>query len=198
MEYTLEKMECVICMQTTDKMYKVNCGSSVDHTMCIGCEGEWRSKMPLQDGMRTMTCPTCRQPELERTVESLQRELVRMNQQDPVEVVVQRIMNQFASIYGAETASMLRPTLVSMARDDHAPIAAVARAAVARTTVARTTIARTSARTSERTRPPIVPCASGSDCRSRSVLTTRTKTHMKCRTCNVVACCRNCRTCLTC
>jgi len=64
-------------MQTTNKIYKVTCGSSVPHLMCFECEGEWRYNMTLQDGPKIITCPTCRQPERERTVESMKREFIR-------------------------------------------------------------------------------------------------------------------------
>jgi hypothetical protein len=184
-------MECVICMQTTEEIYKVNCGSRVDHTICFGCEGEWRSKMPLQDGMRTMTCPTCRQPEHERTVDSLTRELKRMNQQDPIAVCVDRIVHHFTTIYGVNMANAYRSTLTMMAstsdpifvRTVSDPVSDPVQRSMQPSTVRR---------------PSIVPCASGRDCRTRSAVNTRTKTHMKCRRCNLVACCRNCKTCITC
>jgi hypothetical protein len=56
-------------------MYKVSCGSTVDHEICFECESQWRAKMTIRDGKRVMTCPTCRQEETSRTVESLEREL---------------------------------------------------------------------------------------------------------------------------
>lgn len=37
--------------------------------LCFGCEIQWRSKMPLREGKRVMTCPTCRQPERENRIE---------------------------------------------------------------------------------------------------------------------------------
>ena len=61
-------------MELKDDITKVSCGSLVDHNICFGCEEKWRSKMPLQGGVRIMKCPTCRQPEQYRTIESLQRE----------------------------------------------------------------------------------------------------------------------------
>ena len=176
-------MECLICLQTTDKMYKVNCRSSVPHEMCFGCEEDWRAQAPVgEDGMRKMTCPHCRQKEGDRSAESLTRELVRLNRQDPVATCVDRIIAQFTVIYGVDMANTMRSTLMTMAStpNDRPVVRASVRASA------------------PRTRPPIVPCASGRDCRSRSVLTTRTKTHMKCRQCNLVACCRNCKTCLSC
>lgn len=56
-------------------MYKVTCGSTVDHEICFECEGQWRAKMAIRDGKRVMSCPTCRQEETTRTVDSLEREL---------------------------------------------------------------------------------------------------------------------------
>jgi hypothetical protein len=49
----------------------VSCGSK--HPICYGCEMKWRRRMPLTDGVRIMTCPTCRRPEQYRTIASLQR-----------------------------------------------------------------------------------------------------------------------------
>ena len=70
-------MDCQICMETfaQDNLHKVGCSSQVDHLICFDCESKWRSKMLVRDGKRVMTCPTCREPELERTKESMQREL---------------------------------------------------------------------------------------------------------------------------
>ena len=68
-------MTCQICLESfeQDKLYKVGCKSSVEHLICYECEGKWRS-IP---GCTQMTCPTCRQPEVERTIDSIQRELNR-------------------------------------------------------------------------------------------------------------------------
>jgi hypothetical protein len=41
-------------------------------------------------------------------------------------------------------------------------------------------------------------CSSGRDCRSRSRVSDRTKTHLKCRNCRVMFCCNVCRTCVSC
>jgi hypothetical protein len=68
-------MECQICMEIKPGD-KVSCGSIVPHNLCFDCEHTWRSKMPLQGGVRIMNCPTCRQPEQYRTIESLQRDSV--------------------------------------------------------------------------------------------------------------------------
>jgi hypothetical protein len=78
----IANIECEICLEvfTSDSVSMVNCGSTVPHNLCYFCEGEWRSKMPLQEnGMRIMKCPTCRGPEQDRTKESLEREVIRLN-----------------------------------------------------------------------------------------------------------------------
>ena len=102
-------MDCVICMQTTDEIYKVTCGSSVPHLMCFECEGEWRAKMPLQDGLKLMTCPTCRQPERERTMESMKREIHRLQQEVAQLKQGQRV--RLISRHGNELVNWIRPTL---------------------------------------------------------------------------------------
>ena len=68
-------MECQICLESFETgISPVSCGSPVEHWLCYGCERTWRGKMPLRNGIRVMNCPTCRQPEQSRTIESLQRE----------------------------------------------------------------------------------------------------------------------------
>ena len=70
----------MVCMETVnaDEMYVVNCGSTVDHTMCQTCADSWRAKMPITSQGRKLTCPSCRGPEIiagERSKESLEKEL---------------------------------------------------------------------------------------------------------------------------
>ena len=155
-------MDCQICMETFDdeKIYTVLCGSPVGHNICFDCEGTWRSKMPLQDGTRTMTCPTCRTPEVDRTKESLLRELKRVNNRlvmaneqnirlHMLERVLERV--QEINVSQARTQSFLRPT-----------------------------------------RPRSLKCSSGRVCPITS------RTHLKCRVCTLVPCCRACHTCVTC
>ena len=233
-------------METFAEVYKVNCGSSVDHLICFGCESKWRSKMPLREGKRVMTCPTCRQPEVGRTVKSLEFEvarlialleartdapfaplldqdyLYRMMQQvvqrpGIVEVlqrpgmadVIARVMAQSMS----NTMNLVTPQVDPLAL---APRAAVARAALARSApvvqvqvaqvqvapqVAQVQVAPQVAQAQVQVqdrRPPQGYCTSGRDCRSRSRTYTRTKTHLKCRNCNVAFCCNICRTCMIC
>jgi hypothetical protein len=59
-------MDCMVCMDPVDasQVYVVQCGSSVDHTMCQTCADSWRSKMLLTAKGRKITCPSCRVPEL--------------------------------------------------------------------------------------------------------------------------------------
>jgi hypothetical protein len=75
----LKHEECPLCMEPFNgNIYKVKCGSSVDHLMCTSCEEQWRAKMPLEQGVR-MTCPTCRQPETEDFRIALTRFLNRLS-----------------------------------------------------------------------------------------------------------------------
>jgi len=93
-------MECQICFDTFPELYKVGCGSTVDHEICFDCEMQWREKMPVRDGKRKMSCPTCRQEETSRTVESLERELAALygtvytiSPQDEAENALRAIMS---------------------------------------------------------------------------------------------------------
>jgi hypothetical protein len=144
-------MQCQICQETfPEEGVSSYCNSPVAHNLCHSCEGEWRSKMPLQDDMRTMNCPTCREPEKERTKESLAREVARLNRIFAAPIV---------EFDWSGLDDLLAPTRPSVRRRS---------------------------------------CESGRDCQSRSRSQTRTITHLKCRSCNVVYCCRNCRICIGC
>ena len=168
-------MDCQICMETfEDKISKVGCGSSIDHMICFGCEEKWRSKMPVREGTRVMTCPTCRQPELDRTKESLQRELNGFYPKPPTaeDIITSAARELFIS---SEIGNLL---LLSMPRPPR-PVPSPAQPA-------------------QWVTPREQFCASGKDCHTRSVRYSRTKTTMKCRTCRVVACCNRCRTCINC
>jgi hypothetical protein len=177
-------IECQICLECfqPNKIDKVACGSSVDHTICFDCEQTWRSKMPLQDGIRIMNCPTCRQPEKYRTTASLQRE-AQTTSTSTQEQVIAEIAVQF--VRGVRL------------REEHA----VARAR----TITREELDVINARlmgpppivTQEAVRPPRARCASGRNCRSTS-LSGRTMTHLKCTHCNTVFCCRTCKECVGC
>jgi hypothetical protein len=166
-------MECQICMETfEDKISKVGCGSSVDHMICFGCEEKWRSKMPVREGTRVMTCPTCRQPELERTKESLQRELNGFYPDPPTaeEIITSAALELLRSDFG----NLL---LFNMPRPPR-PVPSPAQA--------------------QWVTPREQFCASGKDCQTRSVRYSRTKTMLVCRRCQMVACCKRCRTCISC
>lgn len=166
--------ECQICFENfyLKNIGKVACGSSVDHYLCFDCEFTWRSKMPLKDGVRIMNCPTCRQPEQYRTIESLQRQ-VRMYQ--PTIVSLQRLQLQLNQ---SEGSNVRLDYAQSGTRE--APVVLDARPAVMR--------------------PPRAPrsrCASGRDCESISQ-SGRSMTHLKCIYCQTVFCCRNCMMCVGC
>jgi len=156
-------------------MYKVTCGSTVDHMICFDCEKQWREKMPIRDGDRKMTCPTCRQPETSRDAESLQREVKALyaSRQAPSE----------------EWRDALRVIL---------RLTPNARAFVANHLLSTVQVATAPAPRATTRPPPRVFCASGRNCYTTSQVNSRTKTHLKCRSCNVVACCANCRHCTRC
>jgi hypothetical protein len=73
-------MDCQVCYESSSDIYKVTCGSTVDHLICFDCEKQWREKMPIREGRRVMTCPTCRQPETNRTLGSLLREFAALGE----------------------------------------------------------------------------------------------------------------------
>jgi hypothetical protein len=157
-------------------MYKVTCGSTVDHLICFGCEKQWREKMPIREGERKLTCPTCRQRETSRTVDSLERELNALYVSRPTLTLEEEILNAF------QLFQRVDPRL---------------RAVFARNLLA-TTLPAPAARPS-RPRPPVPQvCASGRDCFTRSRVNARSKTILKCRTCREVACCKTCMFCVGC
>ena len=55
-------MECPICY-TNAPTYVINCGSSVEHTVCDQCEVSMRMKEPATNKGRILKCPMCRVPE---------------------------------------------------------------------------------------------------------------------------------------
>ena len=55
-------MECPICY-TNESTYVINCGSSVQHTVCDTCEVTMRMKEPATSKGRILKCPMCRVPE---------------------------------------------------------------------------------------------------------------------------------------
>ena len=55
-------MECPICY-TNAPTYVINCGSTVEHTVCDTCEVTMRMKEPATSKGRILKCPMCRVPE---------------------------------------------------------------------------------------------------------------------------------------
>lgn len=165
-----ELPECQVCFESFPEMYKVTCGSTVDHLICFGCEKQWREKMPIRDGKRKMTCPTCRQEETGRTMESLERELAALylSRQAP-QSAQEMVTNAFQVII------RLHPTT-------------------------REHVANLILETMPDSLRPSQPqfCASGRDCRTRSRFNARCKTILKCQTCREVVCCRSCKNCTGC
>jgi hypothetical protein len=165
-------MECQICFESFPDidMYKVTCGSTVGHLICFDCETQWREKMPIREGDRKMTCPTCRQEESSRTVESLQREVKTFYSTH------QEVMKLYREV--SETNQATRQALGTLrsTRQTTSPAATVS---------------------TESSRPVSLPCASGRWCGGHSGYE-RTMTRLKCRRCDVVACCSRCRNCTGC
>lgn len=166
-----ELIECQICFESFNlkNIGKVSCGSSVDHYLCFKCESTWRSKMPLKDGVRIMNCPTCRQPEQYRTIESLQRQ-VQLYQ--PTIESLQRQMQERQYNQRSESSNA-RLDYSQGTRE--APVVLDARPP----------------------RLPRALCASGRNCQSTSP-SGRSMTHLKCFYCHTVFCCRNCMQCVRC
>lgn len=161
--------ECQVCFESFPGMYKVTCRSTVAHLICFGCEKKWREKMPIRDGKRKMTCPTCRQEETERTMESLEREL--------------------AALYVSRQAPQSAQEMMTNAYQ-----AVISLPPTSRELVVNGILARMPSLVSQT--PQF--CASGRDCRTRSRFNARSKTILKCRTCREVACCRSCGNCTGC
>lgn len=206
-------MDCQICFESFSDMYKVTCASTVEHMICFDCETKWRAKMPIRDGARVMTCPTCRQPETDRTMDSLQRELSALYVSRPVrpqEVTLRDAVRVITSLNEDSRHFFALRLLCPTQYQGVVPAEITLEAA--RTRSAQTQAAQAAAQAAiqanqapsrtQAAQAPVRPrqqfCASGRDCRTRSRLHTRTKTHMKCRVCQTVACCANCRFCVTC
>ena len=153
-------------------MYKVTCGSTVDHEICFECETKWRAKMPIRNGKRVMSCPTCRQEETSRTKDSLEREV--------------------AALYVSSRPEMVLSDAIRVICALNAPLRAYVAERVLETTL------RSEPPEPRPVRPELVLCASGRECVTRSRVNSRVKTHLKCRTCSQVACCSKCRICTGC
>lgn len=182
--------ECQICLESfqSNQIDKVSCGSSVDHYVCFDCEKTWRSKMTLKNGVRIMNCPTCRQPEKYRTVESLQREASTPTIAEINARLIHPFVPSVSSVAVARAAApyVPRPTpLSTLTREEVAAINARAMAPTSRDAPVL------------EVRPPRARCASGRDCHSTSQ-TGRSMTHLKCANCYIVFCCRSCFVCIGC
>ena len=178
---------CEICHENFPgtSVSTVACKSTVAHKLCHYCEGEWRIQMPVQEdgpsaGNRIMICPKCRVPEdpEERTKESLQREVVRLN----------RLLDTTSAATSDEIdEAFLDEFMVGLDFGDGDLDFSSDFNLNDFTLPSSVTV-----------RPLRVACASGrGECRSRSQdgisLTKR-----KCTLCNVVPCCRNCNVCVGC
>jgi hypothetical protein len=194
-------MDCQICFETLPDMYKVTCGSAVDHLICFDCEKKWREKMPIREGVRKMSCPTCRQPETTRTVESLQREVTALYASRQVPTAIDDTMRVILRLSPSSRSFIAHHILSTVQSSTAVAVGAAAAQAVAGGAgVAATEAAAMRAaglRPSTRP-PPRVFCASGRDCFTRSQVNSRTKTHLKCRRCTLVPCCATCFTCMQC
>ncbi len=74
-------MECPICLEKTDDMYTIECGSKTPHQICNSCEISMRFSATLTHRGRFIKCPMCRAVETvqgKRTIHSYQAELQRM------------------------------------------------------------------------------------------------------------------------
>jgi hypothetical protein len=192
-------MDCQICFETVSDIYKVSCDSPVDHVICFDCETKWRAKMPIRNGTRVLTCPTCRQPESDRTMDSLQRELSMMYVSRQ-EVTTDTIIHVLSRLQPESLRFLVSamPALRDAASPAVNPSVRAARPVQAAAEVQVVSAEVLAQAAQAPTRPTQAFCASGRNCRTRSRLHTRTKTHMRCRACQTVPCCANCRVCTTC
>ena len=181
----MECQDCIICMKFTI-CEPVSCGSKVGHYLCEECEDVWRSKMPEKDGLRIMTCPSCREEETSRTIRSLQREARRKAQPtlESLLAAADKLVLDTRELVGTLRTSDTDFIGRSVERVREMASSAVARAALP-------TSAAHAAPVPTRSR-----CASGR-CTSTS-RTGRAMTYLKCNICNIVICCRNCKECTDC
>ncbi len=212
-------MECPICY-TNEPTYVINCGSSVEHTVCDTCEVTMRMKEPATREGRILKCPMCRVPEKvpgKRTSFSYEYELS-MLYAPPVRapaapVRVRNIDNEWRDL--AETVRMLPPEaqLQYVRRfpalqpylDVYNPLEAVvdlSRQRFAAQVAARQPFAVQVAPANQAAMRPPSPAQYHSFCQSGNreagVCRTRGKTERKCSHlgCNKFVC-RSCRQCLT-
>jgi|UniRef100_A0A6C0AIG7 hypothetical protein len=181
----MECQDCIICMNFTF-CEPVSCRSKVHHYLCEECEYTWRSKMTEKNGLRIMTCPSCREEETSRTIRSLQREAQRKAQPTLESLLATAVK---LVIDTRELVGTLRTPETDFIRRSAERVHEMASSAVAR--AALPTSAARAAPVPTRSR-----CASGR-CTSTS-RTGRAMTYLKCNICNIVFCCRNCKECTDC
>ena len=176
----MECQDCIICMKFT-VCEPVSCRSKVGHYLCEVCEDAWREKMPEKDGLRIMTCPSCREEETSRSIRSLQREARRKAQPtlESLLAAADKLVLDTRELVG--TLRTPESDFIRRSADRVREIASSA--------VARAALPTRDARVSRR-------CASGR-CTSTSP-TGRAMTHLKCNICNIVFCCRTCKECVNC
>jgi len=183
------QIECQICFESfhSNKIDKVACGSSVDHMVCFDCEKTWRSKMALKDGIRIMKCPTCRQDEQYRTTASLQREAASTSSvaRTAAEEIMS-ILRRNESVRMAAREATREAFLNALANAERANAARIDGTREAPVVLEARPVGPQRAR-----------CESGRNCRSTSQ-SGRSMTHLKCRHCDIVFCCRNCSECVRC
>lgn len=155
-------MDCQICFETFPDLYKVSCGSTVDHLICFDCEKQLREKMPIRNGKRKMSCPTCLEEETDRTVESLERELAALyvSSQAPTSIVdALRAIVRLGPAQRAFVSHHILSTVNSTESAAGAAAAAVTSAGAPAGAAAEAVLHRSSTHP-----PPRVFCQSGREC----------------------------------
>ncbi len=80
-------MNCPVCLEDTDDIYTLACGSNTPHQICNACEISMRcSAIPTREG-RMIKCPMCRVIEPvqgERSIQSYEAELKELYANQPI------------------------------------------------------------------------------------------------------------------
>lgn len=210
-------IQCLICLECFEpnQIDKVACESTVAHNLCHGCEKIWRDKAPLELGIHRMKCPACQQPEISRTIESLQREIESLQREAKSSLKVAPVTSAVARarLTPMTIIDAIRPLVTTITPEELDVINARLMGRPRPTAVAETDFERILQRNAER-RTAVAPtlvvapvidtvrrerklCASGRNCRSTSQ-SGRATTHLKCIHCNLVFCCRTCNECVGC
>ena len=90
-------MNCPICLNETDDMYTIACGSKTPHQICNTCEITMRGLATPTNHGRFIKCPSCRVFEPvhgARTIESYEAELQRPRTIESYEAELQRMYAQ--------------------------------------------------------------------------------------------------------